>query len=45
MKAGVKYNAQQEEQNCMMQAMQLLQGFQNDLYQKAGVVDKRYLFF
>ena len=45
MRAGVKYNEQQEEQNCMMQAMQMLQGFQNDLYQKAGVVDNRYLFF
>lgn len=45
LRAGAKYNEQQEMRNCMMQSMQLLQGFMGDLQQKAGIVDNRYLFF
>lgn len=45
MRAGAKYNEQQEMQNCAMQSMQVMQGFMNDLQQQAGIVDNRYLFF
>ena len=45
MRAGAKYNEQQEMQSCAMQSMQVLQGFMNDLTQQAGIVDNRYLFF
>lgn len=45
MRAGAKYNEQQEMQSCAMQSMQILQGFMNDLTQQAGIVDNRYLFF
>lgn len=45
MKAGAKYNETQEMQNCMMQSWQILQMFQSDLQENAGIVDNRYLFF
>lgn len=45
MRAGAKYDEQQQMQSCAMQAMQLVGNFMSDLHQKAGVVDNRYLFF
>lgn len=45
LRAGAKYNEQQQMQSCAMQSMQVLQGFYSDLQQQAGIVDNRYLFF
>ena len=42
---GVKFDAAQTEQQLQMQATQAARMFMQELYQKAGVVDNRYLFF
>ncbi len=42
---GVKFDAKQVEAQLQMQATQAARVFIQELYQKAGVVDNRYLFF
>ena len=42
---GVKFDEKQVEQQLQMQASQGARMFIQELYQKAGVVDNRYLFF
>ena len=42
---GVKYDEKTTEQQLKQQAMQAAGRFINELYQKANVVDNRYLFF
>ena len=42
---GAKFDAKQQEQQLRMQAQQAAGRFMQELYQKAKVVDKRYLFF
>ena len=42
---GAKFDAAQTEQQLQMQATQAARMFMQELYQKAGVVDNRYLFF
>ena len=42
---GVKFDDKQMEQQLQMQATQAARLFIQELYQKAGVVDNRYLFF
>ena len=42
---GVKFDEKQMEQQLSMQATQAARLFIQELYQKAGVVDNRYLFF
>jgi peptidyl-prolyl cis-trans isomerase D len=42
---GVKFDEKQVEQQLQMQASQGARLFIQELYQKAGVVDNRYLFF
>ena len=42
---GVKFDEQQMENQLQMQATQAARLFIQELYQKAGVVDNRYLFF
>ncbi len=42
---GVKFDEKQMEQQLQMQANQAARLFIQELYQKAGVVDNRYLFF
>ncbi|WP_028903715.1 MULTISPECIES: SurA N-terminal domain-containing protein [unclassified Prevotella] len=42
---GAKFDANQSEQMLQMQATQAARMFMQELYQKAGVVDNRYLFF
>ena len=41
----VKFDAKTYEQKCRQKAMQYAGNFMNELYQKAHVVDNRYLFF
>ena len=41
----VKFDAKAYEQKCRQKAMQYAGNFMNELYQKAHVVDNRYLFF
>ena len=40
-----KFDAKAQEQRLRQKAMQYAGGFTNELYQKANVVDNRYLFF
>ena len=40
-----KFDAKAQEQRLHQKAMQYAGGFTNELYQKANVVDNRYLFF
>ena len=42
---GAKFDAAQTERQLQMQAAQAARMFMQELYQKAGVVDNRYLFF
>jgi len=42
---GAKFDAAQTERQLQMQATQAARMFMQELYQKAGVVDNRYLFF
>ncbi len=42
---GAKFDAASVEQQLQMQASQAARIFMQELYQKAGVVDNRYLFF
>ena len=42
---GVKYDEKMVEQQLQQQAMQAAGRFLQELYQKAEVVDNRYLFF
>ena len=42
---GVKFDAKAQEQMLSQQAMQAASRFMSELYQKANVVDNRYLFF
>jgi peptidyl-prolyl cis-trans isomerase D len=44
-RAGAKFDAAQTEAQLQMQATQAARIFMQELYQKAGVVDNRYLFF
>jgi peptidyl-prolyl cis-trans isomerase D len=40
-----KFDDKTEEQQLSQQSMQAASRFMNELYQKANVVDNRYLFF
>ena len=42
---GVNYDAKSQEQNLTQRSIQSVSRFMQDLYQKANVVDNRYLFF
>jgi peptidyl-prolyl cis-trans isomerase D len=42
---GAKFDAKTQEQMLSQQAMQAASRFMSELYQKANVVDNRYLFF
>jgi peptidyl-prolyl cis-trans isomerase D len=42
---GAKFDAKQQTQQLQQQALQAASRFMNELYLKANVVDKRYLFF
>ena len=42
---GAKFDAKQQEQMLQQQAMQAASRFVDELYQKAKIVDNRYLFF
>ena len=42
---GAKFDAKQEELQLSQRATQAASRFMQELYQKAGVVDNRYLFF
>jgi peptidyl-prolyl cis-trans isomerase D len=42
---GVKFDDKGVEQRLQQQAQQAASRFMNELYQKANVVDNRYLFF
>lgn len=44
-RAGVKYNEKEQMKRCRQTALQGLGASMQDLYNKAGVVDNRYLFF
>ena len=44
-KTGAKYDQKQEEQQLAQTNMRSLNLFTSELYQKADVVDKRYLFY
>jgi len=42
---GAKFDDKQQEQQLRMQAQQAASRFMQELYEKANVIDKRYLFF
>jgi peptidyl-prolyl cis-trans isomerase D len=42
---GAKFDAKAQEQQLSQQAMQAAGRFMQELYQKANIVDNRYLFF
>jgi peptidyl-prolyl cis-trans isomerase D len=44
-KTDVKFDAKQEKQQAAQMSMRALNAFNNDLYMKADVQDKRYLFY
>ena len=44
-RAGAKFDVKLTEQQLRQQAMQAASRFMQELYQKANVVDNRYLFF
>ncbi len=44
-KSDIKFDAKQEKQQCAQMYMRALSAFTNELYLKADVQDKRYLFY
>lgn len=44
-RSGAKYDANAQMQRCRQMGMQYVGNFMQDLINKAGIVDNRYLFF